>query len=186
MSEHFDEQISEFIDDEMSPEQCEFFVRRLQKDDSARARYMRYQLIGAAIRGEHIQHNASELRRRLEAALATDNPASPAATQSIAGNQLVASAGIAAGFVLFAAIGWGVSMLDRLPPVDAPQVAGTVTESPSPAVMPSASLDAGSFASQMLVHHAGYSSGFNRTLMQSSLVAWKDDGSAAPGALPIE
>ncbi len=171
MSEHFDEQISEFIDDEMSPEQCEFFVRRLQKDDAARARYMRYQLIGAAVRGEHIQRNASELRRRLEAALASDSPAPAANHRAVLGNQLVASAGIAAGFVLFAAIGWGVAMLDRLPSADADEFMAVVADSPSMVAMPSS--EAGAFAGrqvqttgvQLFVHHAGYSSGFNRTPM---------------------
>jgi len=184
MSEHFDEQISEFIDDEMSPEQCEFFVRRLQKDDEARARYMRYQLIGAAVRGEHIQRNALELRRRLEAALATDASAATAKGHAIAGHQLVVGAGIAAGFVLFAAIGWGVAMLDRLPPVDAGEFAAAVSGSSSLAAKPSASLDGGSWAGQMLVHHAGYSSGFNRTL--TVLVAPEDEPSAALAAVPVD
>lgn len=187
MSEHFDEQISEFIDDEMSPEQCEFFVRRLQKDDAARARYMRYQLIGAAVRGEHIQRNASELRHRLQAALAADASASSAKKQAGAGHQLVASAGIAAGFVLFAAIGWGIAMLERLPPVDAGEFAAAVTDSPSMVAMPSS--DTGAFDGkplqttgvQLFVHHAGYSSGFNRTPMLSSLLSVPED---EPGAVP--
>jgi anti-sigma factor RsiW len=181
MTEHFDEQISEFIDDEMSPEQCEFFVRRLQKDDEARARYMRYQLIGAAVRGEHIQRNASELRRRLQAALAADASASTAKKQAGAGHQLIASAGIAAGFVLFAAIGWGVAMFDRLPPVSASEYSAAAADSPSMVAMPSS--DTGIYAGkpvqttgvQLFVHHAGYSSGFNRTPMLSSLLAVPED-----------
>ena len=36
MSDQFKEQISQFIDDEMSVEEGEFFVRRLQRDDEAR------------------------------------------------------------------------------------------------------------------------------------------------------
>lgn len=185
MSEHFDEQISEFIDDEMSAEQCEFFVRRLQKDDAARARYMRYQLIGAAVRGEHIQRNASELRRRLQAALAADASTSAAQQQAAAGQQLVTGAGIAAGFVLFAAIGWAIAMLDRLPSVDADEFVAAVADSPSMVAMPSS--EGGGFAGkpvqttgvQLFVHHAGYSSGFNRTPMLSSLLSVPEDEAGA-------
>lgn len=186
MSDHFDEQISEFIDDEMSPEQCEFFVRRLQRDEGARARYMRYQLIGAAVRGEHIQHNASELRRRLEAALAGDAADANAGKHAFASQQLVTGAGIAAGFLLFAAIGWGVAMLERMPPVDVDEFAAAVTDSATFAAMPSAPLDGGAFAGQILVHHAGFSSGFHRTLMQSSLVAPDEEASASPEADSVD
>jgi hypothetical protein len=185
MSEHFDEQISEFIDDEMSPEQCEFFVRRLQRDEGARARYMRYQLIGAAVRGEHIQQNAPELRRRLEAALASDAAAPVAAKRADRGHQLVASAGIAAGFVLFAAIGWGVASLDRLPPADAGAIALAASDAPSIAAMLSP-LEGGNFAGQMWVIHAGYSSGFNRAQIQSNILAAEDVASAVPEADAFE
>ena len=171
MSEHFDEQISEFIDDEMSPEQCEFFVRRLQRDEGARARYMRYQLIGAAVRGEHIQHNASELRHRLEAALARDASAAPVPMRAVAGNRLVAAAGIAAGLALFAAIGWRVAMLDMPRQVDADEFAAAVAGSPATAATSPVSLDGSAFAGQILMTHAGYSSAFNRTFVQSSVLA---------------
>jgi sigma-E factor negative regulatory protein RseA len=164
MSEHFDEQISEFIDDEMSPEQCEFFVRRLQRDDEARSRYMRYQLIGAAVRGEHIQQNAPELRRRLAAALANDTETSSSTGGAILSSRFVAGAGIAAGFALFAAIGWGIAMLDRQSPGADDVFATTIARSPSMISMPSLPRDAGAFAGapaqvmgvQLLVHHAGF------------------------------
>lgn len=185
MSEHFDEQISEFIDDEMSPEQCEFFVRRLERDEGARARYMRYQLIGAAVRGEHIQHNATELRQRLEAALARDASSAPAQKRTVVGHRLVAGAGIAAGFALFAAIGWGVATLDRLPPVAMDDVATSVA--PSTLDMPAQPLEGGNFADQILVTHAGYSAGFNRTPVFSSIIAVPKNGAgAAPGAKPVD
>lgn len=175
MSEHFDEQISEFIDDEMSPEQCEFFVRRLERDDGARARYMRYQLIGAAVRGEHLQHNALELRQRLDAALARDTSVAPARKPFAAGHRLVAGTGIAAGLALFAAIGWGVAMLDEPPPVVAGVSAAAVTDASPTVAMPSLSLDGSAFAGQILVTHAGYSSGFNRTPMLSSIISAPED-----------
>jgi sigma-E factor negative regulatory protein RseA len=195
MSEHFDEQISEFIDDEMSPEQCEFFVRRLQRDDEARSRYMRYQLIGAAVRGEHIQQNAPELRRRLAAALENDTEASSSQAGSFFGSRFVAGAGIAAGFALFAAIGWGIATLERQSPDPYDEFATTTARSPSMLSIPSMPRDAGAFAGapapvtglQYFVHHAGYSLSFNRTLQHSSILAAPEEEAVlAHESVPVE
>lgn len=69
MSDLFQEQVSVFIDDELSAEECEFFVRRLQRDPDSRAQLIRYQMIGAAVRGELGHPEAGVLRRRLRDAL---------------------------------------------------------------------------------------------------------------------
>jgi sigma-E factor negative regulatory protein RseA len=75
MSDEIREQISGFIDDELSAEECEFFVRRLQRDSASRSHYVRYQLIGAAIRGELGQPGrAGELRHRVRLALNGTRP----------------------------------------------------------------------------------------------------------------
>jgi hypothetical protein len=199
MSEHFDEQLSEFIDDEMSAEECEFFVRRLQRDEAARGRYLRYQLIGAAVRGEHVQHNASGLRDRLAAALADDGALASSPVRAIAGNRLVVGASIAAGFALFAAIGWGIAALDGLPG-NGGELASARAEARSMVDMPAQPRDGETFAArpaqvtgiQYLVHHAGYSSGLNRTIMQSGLITAGEDAAealpeaAAPEAAAID
>ena len=69
MNDPFQEQTSLFVDDELSAEECEFFVRRLQRDPDARGRLLRYQMIGAALRGELKTHDPELLRRRLQAAM---------------------------------------------------------------------------------------------------------------------
>jgi negative regulator of sigma E activity len=69
MSDQFQEQTSLFVDDELSAEECEFFVRRLQRDPDARGRLLRYQLIGATLRGELKTPDPELLRRRLQAAM---------------------------------------------------------------------------------------------------------------------
>jgi negative regulator of sigma E activity len=69
MNDQFHEQTSLFVDDELTAEECEFFVRRLQRDPDSRGRLVRYQLIGAALRGELKTTDPDVLRRRLQAAM---------------------------------------------------------------------------------------------------------------------
>ncbi|HEY7672044.1 MAG TPA: sigma-E factor negative regulatory protein [Gammaproteobacteria bacterium] len=69
MNDQFQEQTSLFVDDELSADECEFFVRRLQRDPDARGRLLRYQLIGAALRGELKTPDPELLRRRLQGAM---------------------------------------------------------------------------------------------------------------------
>jgi sigma-E factor negative regulatory protein RseA len=69
MNDQFQEQTSLFVDDELTAEECEFFVRRLQRDPDARGRLGRYHLIGAALRGELKTTDPEVLRRRLQAAM---------------------------------------------------------------------------------------------------------------------
>lgn len=60
------DQISAFIDDELSGEECTFLVRRLERDPDARAQLIRYSAIGAVLRGDFVQMEPSLLRRRLQ------------------------------------------------------------------------------------------------------------------------
>jgi negative regulator of sigma E activity len=69
MTDQFQEQASLFVDDELSVEECEFFVRRLQRDPEARSQLLQYHLIGAALRGELKSADPDALRRRVDAAL---------------------------------------------------------------------------------------------------------------------
>ena len=193
MGEYFDEQISEFIDDEMSVDECEFFVRRLQRDDEARGRYLRYTLIGAAVRGEHVQRHSSELRRRLEAALAADPVPPLAVGRRRVGNSLIVGAGLAAGVALFAVVGMrmaGIDMLadderDFLAAISAPN--RTLAAPPAGRTEPFAGAPAQVDGIQYVLHHTGYSSSLNRTIMQSSLVAAREnDTDDVNGADPLE
>lgn len=177
MSDSINEQISQFIDDEMSAEQSEFFLRRLQRDDEARSQYMRYQLIGAAVRGEYSSASAADLGRRLEQALDDETTTHrPAAKWS----RLFSGAGIAASVALVAVFGLRAVNLAPQDSVAGTAVGGTSSELGLPSyVVPTNTTDTQQFVRapgevtgiQFLMHHSGYTSGVSRTIMQSSMIA---------------
>jgi sigma-E factor negative regulatory protein RseA len=177
MSDSINEQISQFIDDEMSAEQSEFFLRRLQRDGEARSQYMRYQLIGAAVRGEYSNANASDLGRRLEQALDDETAPRRAATKW---SGLFSGAGIAASVALVAIFGLRALNLAPQDPLAGTAVDGASSELSLPSyVVPTNTTDTQQFVRvpgevtgiQFLMHHAGYTSGVSRTIMQSSMIA---------------
>jgi anti-sigma factor RsiW len=65
MAEKIQDQISAFTDDELTPEECEFLVRRLERDPESREKVLRYSVIGAALRGELVGPDPDVLRNRL-------------------------------------------------------------------------------------------------------------------------
>jgi len=178
MSEHFDEQLSEFIDDEMSAEECEFFVRRLQRDSGARGRYLRYQLIGAVVRGEHIRPHAAARGGAVPGA----GPARPAPARRRLGGRLAFGTGIAASVALVAVLGLRFANVE--PNGTAPGPGGGLAADADSSVPPSYVVPASTTEAprlvglpaevtgiQLLLHHTPYSSGLNRTLLHSSVVA---------------
>jgi negative regulator of sigma E activity len=169
MSEHIQEQISEFIDDEMSADACEFFIRRLEHDEEARARYFRYQLIGAAVRGEHLAFNAAcvtgaeqqPVTMELESVQRSSRPAK---------RRVAAGLGIAASLVLVTIFAF--SGLDRAD--DA-----TFTDTTS-SELQRAPFQGDAMGMQYLMQHTGYATGLSRTIVHSSVIAgpqldWSDD-----------
>jgi len=175
MSENFNEQISRFIDDEMSAEESEFFVRRLQRDDQARQQYLRYQLIGAAARGEYLHPGASDLGRRLEQAL--DVQEVPNRSRQSSWTRIAGGAGIAASVALVAVFGLRLVSLGPDAADSAAEFAAGL-EQPS-YVVPDSAPESQEFVRvpaqltgmQFLIHHARYTSGVSRTIMQSSMIA---------------
>lgn len=81
MSEEIHDQVSAFMDDELSTEECAFLVRRLERDPDARSRLVRYSLIGSMLRREMLLPDPDMLRRRVHEAL---NGAAPALKPAIA------------------------------------------------------------------------------------------------------
>ena len=69
MSEQIQDQMSAFTDDELSPEECAFLVRRLERDPGTRDKVLRYSIIGAALRGELPNPDPDVLRRSVRAEL---------------------------------------------------------------------------------------------------------------------
>lgn len=153
MNDPFNEQISEFIDDEMSVEEGEFFVRRLQRDESARGLYRRYHLIGTAVRGEHMLSASAEFGRRLGQALDAD-AGKPSAMRL--GNW-AARVGIAASFALVVLV--GIKLADTGPVVPNADDTRRLVE---------VSGEATGIA--YLMQHAAYTSGMSRTILQSSML----------------
>src|SRR5262245_29077309 len=69
MTDQINDQISAFIDNELSADESALLVRRFERDTEARARAMRYTLIGASLRGELLEPHPSVLRQRISSAL---------------------------------------------------------------------------------------------------------------------
>lgn len=177
MSEQFKEQISEFIDDEMSAEGCEFFVRRLQRDEHSRDCYLRYQLIGAAVRGEHLHYQAAELRQRLQHAVAESAPEAAArprwSGRWMAGAGIAASVAVASIFALKmmapgdSALDGAAGILADSGLVEPPSyVVPTSSEPVRRVVTPPVQLT----ELQYLMHHSRYASAAARTVTNSNVV----------------
>ncbi len=75
MTEQISDQISAFIDDELSDEESAFLLRRFERDADARNRAARYTMIGAALRDELVGSDPEILRRRIATALTGTAPA---------------------------------------------------------------------------------------------------------------
>ncbi|HEY5623689.1 MAG TPA: sigma-E factor negative regulatory protein [Gammaproteobacteria bacterium] len=69
MSREIEDQISAFADDELSAEECQFLVRRLERDSRSREKLLRYAVIGASMRGELLDPDPDVLLRRLKQTL---------------------------------------------------------------------------------------------------------------------
>ena len=189
MTEHTDrlnEQISGFIDDELSREECEFFVRRLQRDSESRSQYIRYQVIGAAIRGEHVTRGLAGLRERVQHAL-EDRPGlgaevaprrhHPAWHWAAGASIAVSVAAVAVLGLRFAgqlpfSFGSGSAIADqRLELVEPPSyVVPRVAPQPQ-IVAPTVQLT----GLQYLMHHGRHASTLGRTVVHSNVVAVNED-----------
>jgi len=77
MTDQINDQISAFIDNELSADESALLVRRFERDPESRARAMRYTLIGASLRGELLDPHPSVLRQRVAAALSGTAPSAP-------------------------------------------------------------------------------------------------------------
>ena len=69
MTEEINDQISAFVDDELSEHECAFLVRRFDHDPNVRGKALRYTMIGSALRSELLQPDPAVLRRRIAGAI---------------------------------------------------------------------------------------------------------------------
>jgi negative regulator of sigma E activity len=192
MTEQINDQISAFIDDELGVDEAALLVRRFERDPLARARALRYTLIGSALRGELLEPNHGVLRRRVAAALqGTPADAASLVRQSVAaparwGARLVRPVlglGIAAA-VATVAIGT-LRMLSEATPRAVPTAAvetapiaalQAASGTPPPSyVVPQEVSDAPTVPppirlTNYLMHHSVYASGLSRTSVSSNVV----------------
>jgi len=178
MAEQIKEQVTVFIDDELSSEECEFFVRRLQRDVESRNQYIRYQLIGAAIRGEHVPAE-DDLRARVSDALGK-KPQSVALEPAQASRgawRWVAGGSIAAGVAAIALLGLRLGNEAVLPGLRTADVELERVEPPSyvvPLQVPQPQITAPAIqltSLQYLMHHGQHASTLSRSLVHSNVVA---------------
>jgi negative regulator of sigma E activity len=195
MTDQLQEQISVFVDDELSADECEFFVRRLQREPESRSRLIRYHMIGAAIRGELCAPDAGLLRRRLQGAL--DGAVRPRESSSRVGIFRVllkplAGAGIAAGVAAVALLaiqsvrqndGSELNVSTFAPVLQAGQYADAPSYVVPPKLAERRLVSPPIQLTNYLMRHGEYASHLSRTSVHSNVVA---TGQADPIAEDVE
>jgi sigma-E factor negative regulatory protein RseA len=189
MTDQINDQISAFIDNELSADESALLVRRFERDTESRARAMRYTLIGASLRGELLEPHPSVLRQRVAAALSGAAPAAPKARERIDERFAKPLLGVAiAATVAIVAVGalrWlnetaptpdvarGVAA--ALPVVEASSLQARDTIVAPSYVVPRNIEDQSQTVAPIrltnyLMHHGEYASGFTRTAVNSNVV----------------
>lgn len=183
MTDQINDQISAFIDNELSADESALLVRRFEKDTEARARAMRYTLIGASLRGELLEPHPSVLRQRIASALsgnaAPSAPSAPKAREPWNDRwaRPLLGLGIAAT-VAVVAIGTLRSLNEASlsPVVGAPAAASAlqVSDRTQSYVVPQAA-DQSSVGvpirlTNYLMHHGEFASGLTRTSVNSNVL----------------
>lgn len=204
MSEQIHDQVSAFVDDELSAEECAFLVRRLERDPEARNKVARYSVIGAALRGELLQPDPAALQNRVNESLsgATMQPKAPAvaAAQSAPRSARWASPAFGLGIASTVAVGalFMIRAVNDGSDGTAQALSAGATSAPSSYVVPVEPEDNRVVApppirlTNYLMHHGEYASRLSRTSVHSNVVGASDASAqietvAAPdGAAPAE
>jgi negative regulator of sigma E activity len=191
MTEQISDQISAFIDNELSADESALLVRRFERDPESRARAMRYTLIGSALRGELLEPHPSVLRQRLAAALSGTTP-SVARTRERWTERFarpLLGVGIAAT-VAVVAIGSLRSLNEAsiVPDVTAPALTSTLQTRDVSYVVPrdidESRVGAPIRLTNYLMHHGEFASGLTRTSVNSNVVgAALEDPAVTDGAV---
>ena len=181
MTERINDQISAFIDNELSANESALLVRRFERDPAARARAMRYTLIGASLRGELLEPHPSVLRQRVAAALSGAAPIAPKVRERWPERvaRPLLGVGIAAA-VAVVAIGALRSLNEpSLDPRGSAPVVATPLQARDAVVAPSYVVPQDTDQSRTiapirltnyLMHHGEFASGLTRTSVNSNVV----------------
>jgi negative regulator of sigma E activity len=188
MTDQINDQISAFIDNELSADESALLMRRFERDTEARARAVRYTLIGASLRGELLEPHPSVLRQRISAALSGNAaPSAPRAREPWKDRwaRPLLGLGIAAT-VAIVAVGTLRSLNEAsLPPGNVVTSGGlALTASSDPAyVVPQATdpsrVGAPIRLTNYLMHHGEFASGLTRTSVNSNVLG----GAIEPAAV---
>ena len=182
MTEHIQEQISAFIDDELSSEECAFLVRRLGSDTQAREQLVRYAAIGSALRHDALIASSTVLRDRVRAAL--DGVAATPRRRALPARRArrrwaysLAGAGVAASVAAVGLFALRLTLDDggRLAPAQAFDTLGAPGGVPPSYVVPAGTIEPRVFAppirlTNYLVQHGNYTSTLQRTSVHSNVV----------------
>jgi sigma-E factor negative regulatory protein RseA len=185
MTDQINDQISAFIDDELSDEESAFLLRRFERDSSSRDLAVRYTMIGSSLRGELLGPDPLILRRRIAVAmtgapLAASRPPVTRAHARLA--RPLVGVGIAAT-VAVAAIG-GLRLMNDARQTDgvaagvtasSPREMREIVTTPASYVVPQEVSDPPVVApairlTNYLVHHGEYASRLSRTSVHSNVV----------------
>jgi hypothetical protein len=166
-------QLSAMYDGELPAAECELLSRRIDRDETLRARWSRYALIGAAMRSEPVATARSGFAARVSAALG--EPASP--TRNRRGRSLLWSGALAAALVASVAV-VSISMLRDAAlggavgtVVPAPGVAAAPASVPLPALAAASPQSAEDRASYVIPAARGGSGTLLRTQLADYIVA---------------
>jgi sigma-E factor negative regulatory protein RseA len=179
MTDQINDQISAFIDNELSADESALLVRRFERDAEARARATRYTLIGASLRGELLEPHPSVLRQRLAAALSGTVPSAAPRGRDRADRWVRPLIGVGiAATVAVVAIG-SLRFLNEasLGPVSTTPVAAIPSGARDAAsyVVPQDADESGTLAptprlTNYLMRHGEFASGLTRTSVNSNVV----------------
>jgi len=203
-------QLSAMYDGELPAAECELLSRRIDRDETLRARWSRYALIGAAMRSEPVATARSGFAARVSAALGK-----PEAVQrgkrgrtllwsgALAATLVASVAGLSISMLRDAALGKGAGgaapLQALLPARDAGEVANRASSPPAAApgaqiealaeqpsyVTPSARSVANTLLRTQLadyiVAHSAYSTPLMRRNLLSELVTGEEGLNGAPG-----
>jgi sigma-E factor negative regulatory protein RseA len=135
MTDSVEEQVSALLDSEVSAEELDLLLSRIDRDDGNRRRLARYALIGAALRAERVGGNL-EFANRVRAAIAHDRTNASPAWRPAAPSRIrtawfsTAAAAMVAGLAVLLAPLWS-PVPDTLPSVRVAAVTKPAVRAPA-------------------------------------------------------
>jgi sigma-E factor negative regulatory protein RseA len=194
MTEEINDQISAFVDDELSEQECAFLVRRFDHDPTVRGKALRYTMIGSALRSELLQPDPAVLRRRIAGAI----DGAPLPVVRVAGGRWTTrlakpllGVGIAASVALGAIVGLRFVNDARIGTGSGLDPAQATAQSSAPAPSYVVPLEVSNTTvvtpphrlTNYLVRHSEYASGLSRTSVRSNVVGAAEEAARESSVL---